>query len=413
MKTTIKYILALTVSLFYLSSSAQQLNFSVEEAYAIHDTINQSRWDIGGRSSQYTFRYMSEFFPVAIINKPTTSYVFPTNPKKSFNDITIKTETETLSFEDYLKKLHLASFIVVHKGTIVYENYFSMLPEDQHTLQSITKVITSTLITHLINQKKIDPTKAIEFYLPELQGTDWQGITVMEILDMRSGIDSKSIDFESGPFTNPQHKNYQFESSLGAVPKAENTPKSTFEFIRNIKKDKAPGLAAEYSNLNTFVLGWLAEKVTGKKYSDLVTEIIWKPMGASSNAYVCLSDSGAPWSHGGMSTTLRDLARFGMLYTKSEIMARNESLISFAQLKEIFDTPPIDFPIPFKWGYQWDFASDGMLMKGGFGGQSLYIDPEKEIVIAYFNYVDEDWGIMNMISDAALNEIIKAVSADK
>jgi hypothetical protein len=93
-------------------------------------------------------------------------------------------------------------------------------------------------------------------------------------------------------------------------------------------------------------------------------------------------------------------------------VARNESLISFAQIKEIFDTPTVDFPIPFKWGYQWDFASDGMLMKGGFGGQALYVDPDKEIVIAYFNYVDEDWGIINMISDAALNEIIKAVATD-
>ena len=136
-------------------------------------------------------------------------------------------------------------------------------------------------------------------------------------------------------------------------------------------------------------------------------------MGASSNAYVCSSDDGIAVSHGGMSCTLRDLARFGMLYTKSEIEARNESLISFDQLKEIFDMPPIDFPIPFKLAYQWDFASDGMLMKGGFGGQALYIDVEKEIVIANFNYVDKDWGIMNIISDEALNEIINVLTNEE
>ncbi len=413
MKTNIKNLLTLAFVGWHFFSFGQKLHYTADESKAIHNSINESRWDVGGSLSQYSFRYMSEFFPVAIINKPSVSFIFQNNPKKSIENITIKSKTDTLVFEDYLKKLHIASFIIVSKGGIVYEKYFSMLPEDQHTIQSVNKVITSTLITSLINQNKIDVNQPIVTYVPELNGSDWQDISVRQILDMRSGMDSKSIDFESGPFTNPLHKNYQLESALGALPKAENTPESVYEFVKHLKKDKAPGLAAEYSNINTFVLGWLAEKVTGKRYSDLVSEIIWQPMGASSNAYICTSDDGIAWAQGGMSTTLRDLARFGMLYTKSEIVARNERIISFDQIKEIFDAPPIDFPIPFKWAYQWDLAEDGFIMKGGFGGQALYINPEKEIVIAYFNYVDEDWMINNIISDHALSEIIKALATDK
>ncbi|WP_316767929.1 serine hydrolase domain-containing protein [Pedobacter frigiditerrae] len=352
---------------------------------------------------------MSEFFPVGVINKSSQPYQFRSSPKKLVENIIITSKKGTATFEDYLKKLHVASFIVVQKGNIVYEKYFSTLPEDQNTLQSVSKVITSTLITNLINEGKIDINQPIEKYISDLKGTEWEGISVRNILDMKSGMDSKSIDYESGPFTNPQHKNYQLESALGVLPKAANTPSSVYEFIRGLKKDKAAGLAAEYSNINTFVLGWLAEKVTAQKYTDLVAERIWRPMGASSNAYVCLSDKGVPWYHGGISATLRDLARFGMLFTKSEIQNRKEKLISFNQLKEIFDAKPIENPIaPFKWAYQWDLANDGIMMKAGFGGQALYIHPEKEIVIVAFNYVDKDWG-MNLISDAALNNIIKAV----
>ena len=286
-----------------------------------------------------------------------------------------------------------------------------MLPEDKHSIQSVTKVITSALVTRLINEKKIDRNQPIEKYITELNGSDWQGIPVKDILNMRSGMDSASIDFETGPFTNPKHKNYQLESALGLLPKADNTPESVYKFIAGLKKERAPGLKAEYSNINTFVLGWLVEKVTGKKYADLVTDMIWKPMGASSDAYICLSDKGIPWPHGGLSVTLRDLARFGMLYTKSEIVAQKESIISFAQLKEIFDAPPVDNPIaPFKWAYQWDLASDGIMVKGGFGGQILLINPEKEIVIAYVNYVDKDWG-MNLMSDNAIGEVIKVLDA--
>ena len=413
MKKMISFTLTLFLTGCTFFSYAQQLHYTAKESWMIHDSINQSRWDIGGRLSHYTFRYMSEFFPVGIIQPTDNPFLFDYGPDKSIDNISVESKSGTLTFEDYLKKLHISGFIVVHKGTIVHEKYFSMLPKDQHTLQSITKVVTSTLVTNLINSHKVDIDQTIDKYIPELANTDWQGISVRDILNMRTGMDSKSIDFSSGPFTNPQHKNYQLESALGALPKADTTPTSVYEFIRGLKKDKDSGLTAEYSNINTFVLGWLAEVVTGRKYADLLTELIWKPMGASSSAYVCLSDHGAAWTHGGMSATLRDLARFGMLFTKSEIKKHNESLISFSQIKEIFDAPPIEnSPVPFKWAYQWDIASDGIMVKGGFGGQALYIHPEKEIVIAYFNYVDKNWGIDNRISEKVSKDIIQAIEID-
>jgi CubicO group peptidase (beta-lactamase class C family) len=412
MKNNVRSVLSFLLMVMYSGSSAQ-LHYTAKESEAIHDSLRQSRWDIGGRLSQYSFRYMSEFFPVAIINKPDKPFQFGYSPSKSFDNIIIKSKKGNQSLEEHLKKLHVTSFIVVHKGTIVYEKYFSMLPGDAHTLQSVTKVITSLLITNLANEKKIDVQESVEKYIPELKDSDWQGISVKDILHMRSGMDIRSIDFGTGPFTNPAHKNYQLESALGILPEAASTPASVFNYISGMKKDTSAGLEAAYSNINTFVLGWLAEKVTGKKYADLVSERIWQPMGASSNAYVCLSDKGIPWPHGGISATLRDLARFGMLFTKSDMQKRKESLISLAQIKEIFDAPAVKNPMtPFKWAYQWDLAGDGVMMKGGFGGQALYIHPEKEIIIACYNYVDKDWG-MNMISETALNEILKAAETGK
>ncbi|MCE7043172.1 serine hydrolase [Dyadobacter sp. CY312] len=413
MKITSRHFLTLAFVIWQSYSSAQQFHYTAKETESIHDSISQSRWDVGGRLSQYSFRYMSEFFPTGIIHKSSQPYQFRHNPIKSLDTISIKSGKEKLSLEAYLKKLHVASFIVVQKGAVVYEKYFSMLPEDRHTLQSVTKVITASIITGLVNEKKIDLNQSIDQYLPELKDSDWSGISVKDILNMRSGMDIRSIDFETGPFTNPQHKNYQLESALGILPKADNTPSSVYKYIAAMKKDTVPGSEAAYSNINTFVLGWLAEKITGKKYADLVTERVWKPIGASSDAYVCLSDKGIAWPHGGMSATLRDLARFGMMFTNSEIKAKKESLISFAQVQEIFAAKPIKSPFgPLKWAYQWDMAHDGVMLKTGFGGQALYIDPEKEIVIAYYNYVDKDWG-MNLISESALGAVMKTVNTDR
>jgi CubicO group peptidase (beta-lactamase class C family) len=409
MKNAVLQILIFILAGCPYNASGQQLHYTKQESISIHDSIAQSRWDVGGRLSHYSFRYMSEFFPTGIIHKADVPNKLHYKPKKSIEKLELALESDTVLLEEYLRKKHINSFIVLHKGVVVYEKYFTMLPQDQHSLQSITKVITSTLITHLINNNKINPAQPIEMYIPELAATDWKGIAIKDILNMRSGMDSASIDFESGPFTNPEHKNYKLESALGVLPKTTKTPKDVYQFIAGLKKEKAPGSAAEYSNINTFVLGWLAEKVTGKKYAELVSEIIWKPMGASSDAYICLSDKGIPWSHGGISTTLRDLALFGTLFTKSQIVSKKESIISFAQLKEIFDTPPIENSFaPFKWGYQWDLASDDIMMKGGFGGQALLINPKKEIVIAYFNFVDNDWGTIN-ISEKVVSEIVKAL----
>ncbi len=414
MKNLTRFILTLTFASGHLTGFTQQLHYSAEEAYAVHDSINKSRWDIGGRLSHYSFRFMSEFFPVALIEKPTTPFKFSEKPLPAIENIKLKSGKDSLGFSDYLKSMHINSLIIVHNGRIVYEKYFSMHPEEQHTLQSCTKVITSTLIAQLVNEKKIDIDLPVETYLPELKNTDWQGISVKSILNMRSGMTGSETSENMGGFTNPAHPYYPFEEALGVLPVVDSIEVSVFNYVASMKRKVPANQDPEYHSMNTFILGWLAEKVTGKRYSELVSEKIWKPMGASSNAYVCVSDKGVAWTHGGVSATLRDFARFGMLFTNSEIKNHKEKNISFSQQKEIFNTTQIDLGFEkFQWGYQWDIARDGIMMKGGFGGQALLVDPERNLVIAYFNHIDTDWMKMNMVSSKAIEEIRKVIDGEK
>src|SRR5690606_31105178 len=298
---------------------------------------------------------------------------------KVIEQITVNNGNEPIGFEAYLQQLHINSFIVVHKGTIVYERYLSMHPNELHTLQSVTKVVTSTLIAQLINEGKLNRDAPIETYLPELKDTEWQGISLKHILNMRSGMVGSETSENMGGFTNPKHPFYPFEEALGVLPVVDSVEPSVYDYVASMKRKLPAGEEAEYNSMNTFILGWVAEKVTGKRLADLISEKIWKPMGASSHAYICVSDKGVPWAHGGVSATLRDLARFGMLYTTSEIEANKEHTISLAQLKDIFETPQVDFGFEkLQWGYQWDVAREGFIMKTGFGGQVLLIDPERD-----------------------------------
>lgn len=67
MTGTLRYLLTISVIFWKFSTSAQQLHYTAQQTELLHDSISKSRWDVGGSLSKYSFRYMSEFFPVSII----------------------------------------------------------------------------------------------------------------------------------------------------------------------------------------------------------------------------------------------------------------------------------------------------------------------------------------------------------
>jgi CubicO group peptidase (beta-lactamase class C family) len=58
----------------------------------------------------------------------------------------------------------------------------------------------------------------------------------------------------------------------------------------------------------------LLEVVNGMRYPDIVARDLWTPLGQEHDADIMLDPLGHPVVEGGMSCTLRDLARFGVAY---------------------------------------------------------------------------------------------------
>jgi CubicO group peptidase (beta-lactamase class C family) len=119
---------------------------------------------------------------------------------------------------------------------------------------------------------------------------------------------------------------------------------------------------------------------------------LWSRMGAEADALLSVNRNGIAVAHGGLAATLRDLARFGLLFARAPDAADAGRVISDRVLqrivapgrRQLFDagTPPT-------WlshvAYQWDAVTDkGDFFKGGFGDQLLYVAPRKNVVIAYF-----------------------------
>jgi len=113
---------------------------------------------------------------------------------------------------------------------------------------------------------------------------------------------------------------------------------------------------------------------------------------------------GVPIASGGISSTLRDMARFGLLFTPTGRQGI-KPLVSDAYLENIQNggrpaifnvgredaVRKVDGEAARHNSYQWDFVmNDGDFFKGGYGGQGLYISPSRDLVIAFFGSFDEN-----------------------
>jgi hypothetical protein len=309
--------------------------------------------------------------------------------------------------------------LVLHNGKIVYEKYPTMQPDDLHIMMSITKAVVLTALAILEDRGKIDLTKPVENYLPELRGSDWAGTPLRDLVDMRSGMEGAETSNDA--YRNPAHKEFQLEATLGWLPRtAPQLPEPArrgdlFGMLRTIKRERPAGEKWAYTSSNTVVLGEVVSRVTGKSLADTISDLIWSKIGAEHDAILTQNERGYPMSGAGMSATLRDVARFGLLFTNgaagiSDIEGKATRIgASERGQRASFKDPPAgqarvisdliikryfggygDQKTPDEHGmlpptYEWDWISDkGELAKGGWAGQLLYINRDKNVVVAYF-----------------------------
>jgi CubicO group peptidase (beta-lactamase class C family) len=269
---------------------------------------------------------------------------------------------------------------------------------------SSAKVTGSTVIALLEHQGKIDVKKTVPSYLPDLKDSAWDTVTVEDALDMANGLDSTEHDEPvQDTRTNPKQPYYQWGVTLGFFTNPDQKEKDPYEVLRNMKR-KYPGHTAfEYNSINPFVVNRINERVGGKPINVLFSEMVWSKIGAEHDMTAAVSPQGYPMFFGFNASTLRDMARFGMIFTPSWNKVSSERIVPESVLKMIQTTghPEIygkgyvgkemhkSFAGQGEEGltnrYQWDaIFKDGDMYKGGVGGQGLYVSPSRDLVIVLF-----------------------------
>lgn len=344
----------------------------------------------------------SEFLPTAILNSKTQTMPLALVPDPRIGEIKADTKHHgSLTLDKYINhpQSYAASMIVVHKGQIVYETYPGMQPSDNHIWMSTAKPWTSLVIDMLIEQGKLDQQKTVGFYMPGFRDTDWADIKIIDILDMTPGMNSEENDQTRSDPDSIAIRSFLAEFGMQYQGKQE----SLREVLKSAKAVKKPGTKFEYGSPTTQMLVLLAEAVSNQTFADFVDQHIWSKVGANGPLQMHLTPDGTAIAHGVISSQLRDLARFGMLYTPSWNKIATEQIVSPQMIERIrngvrgkefftsgFDGPAfisrLDDDTMLSNSRQWDSVwPDGDFWKAGLQSQGLYVSPDKDLVIAFFS----------------------------
>ena len=352
-------------------------------------------WTVNGEDMLWNFKNLNKIFPTNTVYRNGPVKDLRLNISTSIAKTNISTPSGPMTFERFLHSdLSTAiSVLIVHKGEIVYEKYPRMKPHEKPVFWSVAKVFTATLVAILEEQNKIDTTLPIDFYLPELKGSDFEGILIQNILDMATGIKC------SEEYVDKQACYYVYSSAIGDGFWTTESPDNPYEFVAKLKVGQfaEQGQQYDYSGVNTFILGWLVEKTTGLQFQDALSEMIWTKIGVEADGAFFAPRYGVPVIHGGFLARPRDVARFGLLFTPSFNKVSDKRLISEKYINKLLHSgrsslmikPGRSVFIPgLKHNIdQWDMVfENGNIYKGGWAGQGLIVNPIEDYVVVWNSY---------------------------
>lgn len=293
----------------------------------------------------------------------------------------------TINLADWQRATYTDGLLVLHKGAIVYQKTYSgMAAHQPHSLWSMSKSFTGLLATMLIKDGVIDPGALVSTYLPELKDSAWADATVQQTLDMTTGV------AYSENFRDPNSGIFQYLHAAGLLPAPPTYPgpRTIPELLVTIKKQGEHGAGFKYKTVDTEVMGWLLQRVTGKSYATLLSERIWTRIGAQDDAYVWADPSGTQLTSIGFNATLRDLGRVGETLRMSG-RSNGRQVIPESVIAEIrkggdiekFKTNGQAMRSGYSYHNQWwiPHDRDGTFEMKGLNGQHMHINPAAELVI--------------------------------
>ena len=336
--------------------------------------------------NRWSFQHATELVPSAVVSRGDGP-VLPLGEAPEDLDGIVLEEVECGSTVGaFLDQTYTDGFLVLKGDRIVLERYFNgMRPDSRHLLMSVSKSLCGILAGGFVESGTVDLEATVATYVPELWDSTYGEATISQLLDMTA-----SLEFDED-YANPDSEVQAQDRAAGWRPRRIEDPESSYEFLRALSPKGEHGQAFQYCSATTDVLAWVLERATGRRYPELLSDALWSRVGAEHDGFITVDQVGFAFANGGMSVSLRDLARFGLLVLGGGSFGDHRVCSNdwAARIRAGADSELMagtDFARAYPAGsYRaqwWNTGGEGSAFFAvGIYGQFLWIDPAADVVI--------------------------------
>jgi CubicO group peptidase (beta-lactamase class C family) len=285
--------------------------------------------------------------------------------------------------------------VIARHGRLVFEKYFDGLShptygerptsfdaQTRHTLSSVTKSVTATLLGIAIDRGFIDSVDSLLFnFLPEVADLDTgqkSAITLEHMVTMTSGLD---WDESTYPLTDPRNDLIQF------IQLATSATLPAIRFVMEKPVTATPGTVLRYSGGNTNVLGKAIQNASGMRLDHFADEYLLTPLGIQDVTWWLFQDDFV-YASGDISLRPRDLTKIGQLYLQGGIW-NGETLLSPEWIAAStwpyssfnYDARTGNVGYGYGWWIKGAGYGAGAYNASGWGGQEMIILREFDMVV--------------------------------
>src|SRR6478609_3454686 len=222
--------------------------------------------------NRWAFQHVRELIPTVRIPRGSTAHDLPLAPLE-LGAVTFRCDDRERTVDQMLNDTYTDGFLVLHRGRVVYERYLNdMQPDTPHLLMSVSKSVVATVAGALASRGSLDIAAAVTSVVPQLAGTSFDGATVQQLLDMRTGT-----RFDEN-YDNPEADVRTYERVfLWRPDDGRPRPADALAYYPTLVNDEAHGGPFRYRSILTDVLGWVLERAGGARLHELISALVWQP----------------------------------------------------------------------------------------------------------------------------------------
>jgi CubicO group peptidase (beta-lactamase class C family) len=293
---------------------------------------------------------------------------------RDLSEVTYEWEGETKTIEQFVRTTRTDGIVFVADGTVVGEWYAGGYgPDVRHQPWSVTKTFVAAVVGVAHDEGLIDSLDdPVEEYIAELGGTEWEGVTIEQLLQMESGV---HWDEDTPVLAVNTQVEQWIDLALDLHTEGE-LGRTRNEFLASLPPSYEPGTEFRYNSGNTQVLAWLTEALYDTTFEQVLAEKLWQPMGAAGDAVMTADRVGGVIASHGLFARPHDFARFGELLRNGGVTPEGHRVVSEEWVEAMVAMTDTS---DGRYGYQtWahPIVHENAYSASGFQGQKITVSPD-------------------------------------